>query len=264
MKSHIQQAWEYRSHIWKDNRKSVLEQSYPEVVNRHIHNLHVEEIEHAIQKKYRVCLDVGCGYGRIAQELVARNKGIFIHGVDLSRTFVTLFNQKLGGRGKAVVSDMRSLPYKANTFDYIYVVTAFMYLSGIKDQRKAMREIFRTLKPGGTALFVEPNKFGVWIIRLGGIVPFIYRRLLKRKKTETFGISFPWGRIDTLIEQHGRIMDKRGYPMLTIMLLPSVLLGKILPDFVHKILDFCRSLDEQIRYSRFSYVITYRAVKSSR
>ena len=258
----IKNAWEKRSSIFKNSKRAVLEQSFPKDLLTYFHKKHVEEILDVIPKKKFRCLDIGCGYGRIAKEIILANPQAFVNGLDISPNFVDLFNSNLGSKGRGQVGNAKKLPYESNLFDIVIIVVSFMYLETRNDQAKAMREIFRVLKPGGKLVMIEPNKVGQNIIKLWGILPFIYRSLLRKQKVETFGIFFEWMTIDNLIKQMGgKLIEKKGYPFLTIALSCLVMLGKISFFPVGRILAIIDFLDKKITMSRFSYVVTYVAEK---
>lgn len=262
MNKNIAKAWEERGRLFKDSKKAVMEQAFPLVVNDYIENIHCTEIEKVLDNKVKKCLDVGCGYGRIASIIANKHPNIFIYGVDISPTFVSLFNNKLQKRGKAYVADIRNLPFQDNFFDVIWVVVSFMYLEKRSDQEKGMRELFRVLKPSGKLILIEPNQLGVNIVRLWNLMPFLYRKLLGKSKVETFGISFSWNRIDELISDlQGEIIYKRGYPMLTLFLIPNILLGRLIPFVAKLSLCLAGAIDKIIPYPFISYFITYVAIK---
>lgn len=258
----IAQAWGQRSKLFADDQRSVMDQSFPKVINDHVGKIHLQEVLAGVNASMSKILDIGCGYGRVAEDLVKLHPHVFIYGIDIASTFVRLFNQRLKKRGKALVGDMRKLPFEDNYFDYIFVVASFMYLEDEKDQEKGMAEILRVLKKGSKVLFIEPNSLGVEIVRLFGLIPFLYRNLLRKQKVETYGIAYPWKRIDGLVEKAGgTLLYKRGYPVFSFLLLPIVVLAKIAPHIAQKILSIFDALDREMRFSFGSYFITYVAKK---
>lgn len=263
MNIEIARAWEKRSKIFGANRKSVMEQSFPTVFNDFIEKIHLYEIKKIINPKMKYCLDIGCGYGRLAQEISRTHPNIFINGIDISPTFVKFFNKKLRKKGKAVVGDICKLPFKNNSFDYVWIVVSFMYLELEKDQKIGMKEIFRVLKPGGTVVLIEPNSLGVQTAKLGGLIPYLYRIILRKKKVETFGISFRWRRIDNLIKNSGgKLSKKKGYPFFTIFFLPILAISKISQTLAGVVLAIVYKIDNFFPIARFSYFITYVAIKN--
>lgn len=258
-----QESWEKRSQILGDSREAVMEQSFPPVINAYIERrIHTQEIISKVKNKKLKCLDVGCGYGRIASLVVKKNPNLFVDGIDISKTFVAMYNKKLKGKGKAVVGDVKKLPYKKNTFDFIWVVGTLMYLETLKDQEAGMKELFRVLKKGGEILIIEPNKPGHNLLKLWGFIPFVYRTVLRKRKVETYGIYFPWNRIDSLISnQKGILLEKKGYPFFSFCLLPMIGIGKINSKWTSKALGIVSKLDKNATFPKYSWFVTYIARK---
>lgn len=264
MKKDIGELWERRGRLFKTSKKAVMEQAFPSVVNNYIEGIHVTEIGKLLNTKVTRCLDVGCGYGRLAKVIARKNHKLFIYGIDIAPTFVELFNGSLKKRGKAIVGDMRKLPYRDNFFDVIWSIVSFMYLENRIDQKQGMRELFRVLKPEGKIIFIEPNRLGVDIVRLWGLVPFLYRKLLGISKAETFGTAFSTGRIDSLVRHAGgKVLYKRGYPMFTLFLLPNIILGRFIPFVTRILLAVVTLVDKIISHHKFSYFVTYVAIKKA-
>lgn len=262
MNDKIKLSWEKRARIFKNKKEAVMQQSFPSLLNEYMHNLHTKEVMKYLPKEECLCLDIGCGYGRLAKEVVAKNKKAKVLGIDVSKTFVSLFNKRLRERGKAFVGDARRLPFKSNSFDLVYCVVTLMYLEKLYDQKKAISEILRVLKPQGVAVIIEPNLSGSNIMKLFGMLPFILRKILGRKKVETFGISFPWRGIDKLVrESRGVILRKKGYTFFTIFFLPILTLSKISENLATIALAIISRLDRDFSFARFSHIITYVVLK---
>lgn len=75
---------------------------------------------------------------------------------DLSETAVAIAR---GWGLDAVHADVRDLPWDSGTFD---LVTAFEILEHIDEDHVAAAEIFRVLRPGGTALITVPADMRLW------------------------------------------------------------------------------------------------------
>jgi SAM-dependent methyltransferase len=91
-------------------------------------------------------LDVGCGAGRHARAFRAR--GARCYGVDLSATLLRV------ARGVTdaplVRADMRSLPIRSGSMDLtVSLFTSFGYFEHDDEHAGALREMVRTLRPGG-------------------------------------------------------------------------------------------------------------------
>lgn len=253
----IKKAWEKRSKIFKDKREGVLEQAFPPLLHSYIDALHMEEVSTVIPKRACFCLDIGCGYGRIASCISLKNPDAYIYGIDIAKTYVDLFNKKLQRYGKARVGDIRRLPFKNNMFDVIWVINTVMYLTD-SDQLLAIKEIFRVLKPRGRVVIIEPHKIGYDIITLWGLLPFVYRTVLKKKKVETFGQKFANGKIDLLVKQaKGKIIQKRGYPTFTFLFLTAFFLAKVNTFLAKILLSLISRIDNKLPLSKYSFSVTY-------
>ncbi|MDQ5850942.1 MAG: methyltransferase domain-containing protein [Chloroflexota bacterium] len=95
-------------------------------------------------------LDAGCGTGGNGDFLRRYGRPV---GLDLAREALVLGQRRLPGRilGGSVVE----LPFAASTFD---LVTSFdvLYHRAVIDERAALRETWRVLKPGGSLLIRLP------------------------------------------------------------------------------------------------------------
>lgn len=126
----------------------------------------LEMIESRVARGSKI-LDVGCGTGHLAGELMRR--GYQAWGVDLSEGMVR-FAQEHYGADRFQVGDIERIPFPDNTFDGIVCLGVVEYLS--RDE-EALREMWRVLKPGGVAVITTPN----------ALCPFWYfdRGLLKAR-----------------------------------------------------------------------------------
>lgn len=112
-------------------------------------------------------LDVGCGRGLLligaAKRLVRGGKAI---GVDIwqaedltgNSAAATLGNARLEGVAERIetrTADMRTLPFADETFDTVVSLAAIHNLYAVADRRRAIAEIARVLKRGGTALIAD-------------------------------------------------------------------------------------------------------------
>jgi len=106
-------------------------------------------------------LDLACGTGDLALE--AARRGAVVVGLDITPRMVALAHSKpvAGLRPAWIVGDMMAIPMKSGTFD---VVTTGYGLRNVPDLDGALREIQRTLRPGGVLCALDFNRpEGKWL-----------------------------------------------------------------------------------------------------
>ncbi len=105
-------------------------------------------------------LDAGCGSGRHLCESF-RTPGVEVAGVDLNRAdlgkargFLSLMAREQKGRWLVAQADVTKLPFADGSFD---VVICSEVLEHIVDNRTAVAELVRVLKPGGDLVVTVPR-----------------------------------------------------------------------------------------------------------
>lgn len=108
--------------------------------------------------KPRSCvLEIAPGPGYLAIE-VAKLVPCRMVGADISRTFIRIANENAEKAGLDIAfeeGDAADLPYPANGFDFIFCRAAF---KNFTRPLAALDEMYRVLKPGGTALIIDLRK----------------------------------------------------------------------------------------------------------
>jgi SAM-dependent methyltransferase len=106
----------------------------------------------------RTVLEVGCGWGELA-ELVVQQTGAEVAAVDISPRMVELAQE----RGTdARVGDVQDLPFADGAFDL--VVAAWM-LYHVPDLDRGLREIARVLRPGGRLVAITNSRLHLHELR---------------------------------------------------------------------------------------------------
>jgi ubiquinone/menaquinone biosynthesis C-methylase UbiE len=102
-------------------------------------------------------LEVAPGPGYLAIEL-AKMGSFEIIGLELSKDFVDIA-QRNALKANVTVEfrqgNAASIPFPENTFDFVVCTAAF---KNFREPLKALTEMHRVLKPGGTALIVDMNR----------------------------------------------------------------------------------------------------------
>jgi SAM-dependent methyltransferase len=90
-------------------------------------------------------LDLGCGVGH-SYELLSPRETV---GVDLSAEALE------GQQRETMVADMRDLPFAGASFSSVLSVHSIEH---VPDADRVLFEVARVLEPGGSAIFVTPNR----------------------------------------------------------------------------------------------------------
>jgi SAM-dependent methyltransferase len=131
----LERAWEENAAAWIAWARTPLHDSYW----RFHRDLFLEIVPPAAGRT----LDVGCGEGRLARDLVAL--GHEVVGVDASPTMLAAARDAAPEMGLHL-ADAASLPFPDASFG---LVVAFMSLQDVDDLSGAVREVARVLAPDG-------------------------------------------------------------------------------------------------------------------
>ncbi len=116
--------------------------------------------EYAYQKmgdlKGKKVLEIGCGMG--INSTLLTQKGASVTAIDISQkrlAWVKCLLKDDHAHPTFLRANGEILPFHENSFDIVYSNAVLIHL----DKLKTAREVFRVLKPGGTAIFIEPLKY---------------------------------------------------------------------------------------------------------
>jgi ubiquinone/menaquinone biosynthesis C-methylase UbiE len=139
-------------------------------------------------------LEVAPGPGFLVIEL-ARLGPYRIVGLDISRSFVRIATENAARAGVEVTfreGNASSMPFEADSFDFVYCRAAFKNFS---EPIQALQEMYRVLRPGGKAVIhdlrrdasAEEIRAAVQEMGLGWLDSLLTRRILRwlRKRAYT-------------------------------------------------------------------------------
>lgn len=193
--------------------KDVFDQIAPGWYNYRHHTIFRTELE-ALAKHWRRgrLLNVGCGHGA---DFPPFKDGFELYGVDFSPEmlkYAQKYAEKYSFKVDLTQADVRTLPYSDDSFNWVIAVATYHHLEGKDEQLKALREMWRVLKPGGEAFITVWNlrQPRFWLKRKEVMVPwrtgdktlyryyylFTYGELERRVRQAGFTImkSFPESR----------------------------------------------------------------------
>ena len=130
-------------------------------------------------------LDVGCGPGTILGTVASARRATRGTGVDLGPVRIRQAREKNADnpRVKFVKGDVQELQFGSGTFDVVY---SRMLLQYIADKEKAVGEMVRVCKPGGTVLMQDLDGQLVWHYPEDALMQQTVRRVLNSLRDSGF------------------------------------------------------------------------------
>lgn len=110
-------------------------------------------------------LEIGLGYGTLVAEL--QRRGAVYYGVDIARGPVEMARHRLElaqekPEDRVVQGSALELPHSDNSFDCVYSIGCLHHTG---DLPRAIAEVHRVLRPGGTAVVMLYNRFSLRRLR---------------------------------------------------------------------------------------------------
>lgn len=112
-------------------------------------------IEHARLQKYGFLLDLGSGTGDLVREALEQQPKAKVIAADFTLEMMRVGQRQDHTRLPWSAADALNLPFRKNTFDAI--VSGFL-MRNVGDIQQALREQYRTLKPGGRLVILDTTK----------------------------------------------------------------------------------------------------------
>lgn len=106
-------------------------------------------------------LDAGCGTGVFTLDIISRGSRVI--GLDLSLSMIRRARRKARSSQLRIISaDILHLPFPEHSFEKTVSITALEF---IPDGEKAVKELFRVTRKGGTVVVATLNSLSPWAER---------------------------------------------------------------------------------------------------
>lgn len=156
MSKHIQDisdSWVERQRRLGNTQRAVLYKNLPAWVNSALHRKHVRFILDGMPEEPKTILDVGCGYGRLANEMQLVYPQAEIYGIEVCKPFAEKFQEKFAGCFNGPIQEYRP----DRLFDAVVIVTVLMYVEPARLGETLLR-LWDAVKPGGSLVVIEQYK----------------------------------------------------------------------------------------------------------
>lgn len=138
--------------------------SYEDKWNSYLKHTHREFLHRIETANSDVILDLSCGTGLLAEEMIQQNfsfKKLILN--DPSEEMLAIARERLPDNGTISFTNrhVQEMEYEENSFDEILCLNAFHFYSG---QHAIIENIYRMLKPGGKFYVLDWNRSGFFRI----------------------------------------------------------------------------------------------------
>ncbi|MDH6709525.1 cyclopropane fatty-acyl-phospholipid synthase-like methyltransferase [Kitasatospora sp. MAA19] len=134
--------------LWDDDPNPSMPEAQNRLTDRLIDTLHLRDDDYL--------LDVGCGTGhpalRLAERTQARVLGVSISPTQVARATEKAHTAGLAAQLQFIQADAMHLPHEPETFDAAWAIEMLFH---VPDRLQVLREIHRTLKPGGRLVLAD-------------------------------------------------------------------------------------------------------------
>lgn len=155
-------------------------------------------------------LDVGSGTGRTSVQIAKRLTTGRLVGIDIWDTMELSGNSPERAYKNAEIEGVKAkvdfkfgnvleIPFNDDIFDIVTCSSVLNNLSGEKNRVKALKEIFRVLKPGGKCMLLEPLRN---LRMFFAFTPFAFYQLGKSEHWEKYAKTAGFSKV--------RFQDKKG------------------------------------------------------
>jgi ubiquinone/menaquinone biosynthesis C-methylase UbiE len=165
LKTRVHDFWQANPCDGKVSAERIGTREFFEAVERHRYRTewHIPEVIGFPRWRDREVLEIGCGLGTDAINF--GRTGARYTGVDLTEVSIEMVHRRFELEGLTAnlrVADAENLPFEDDSFDLVY---SHGVLHHTPDTQRAIDEVHRVLKPGGTAMVMlyHKNSYNYWV-----------------------------------------------------------------------------------------------------
>lgn len=160
LKNKIENFWENNPLCVKANPFEPGSLNFFNYYNKQRENIESLDFSYYIHEyskfKGKKIIDIGCGNGYVCSKYAS--EGADVYGIDVTKKAIDLSSRRFelyGLKGIFKQASADNLPFPDNSFD---CVCSMGVLHHIENTDKAIKEIFRILKPGGRVILMFYNR----------------------------------------------------------------------------------------------------------
>lgn len=147
----VRKHYKEQASKWGDSASSTMED---EVIRERETELITHFINIFSKKKPKIA-DIGCGNGYTLGVLKSKFHACKYWGVDFSEELINIAKNRNLANCEFIENSVCSLDFDDNFFDVVYTQRCLINILNWEEQKKALNEIHRVIKPNGYYLMIE-------------------------------------------------------------------------------------------------------------
>jgi len=168
-------------------------------------------------------LEIGCGFGTHAQEIIRNTNKCVYNGVDITNKAIEYTKKRLELfklRGEITLADAEKLPFKENQFNFIW---SWGVIHHSKSTENILQEIHRVLSKGGVCKVMVYHKNSLRYYLFGGFFLGILKGKLFQKSLEQINLEITDGYFARHFTKNEfkKILENFDFRIKKILILPD-------------------------------------------
>jgi ubiquinone/menaquinone biosynthesis C-methylase UbiE len=182
--------------------KDIYDQIAPSWYNYRHRTRFRSELEEMAQRWQRGrLLNIGCAHG---PDFLPFTEGFELNGIDISPGMLEMgrqYAEKFGFKVNLTEADAADLPFPDESYDFAIAVAVYHHIEEKEKRLKALKGLYRVLKPGGEAFITVWNRYQprFWRQRKNIRVPW----RSGEKVLQRYYYLFSYGEIKRLVRKAG-------------------------------------------------------------